>query len=121
MLSVIIMAAGKGTRMKSNLPKVLHKISGKEMLYYSINEAKKLSNDISVVVYHQKEKVIKTINKYFEDINFITQDHENFPGTGGAVKCCEPKNEKRSFDVISVFDERKSIFLLMSLIKNGKL
>ena len=41
MLSVIIMAAGKGTRMKSNLPKVLHKISGKEMLFYSIKEAKK--------------------------------------------------------------------------------
>lgn len=94
MLSVIIMAAGKGTRMKSNLPKVLHKISGKEMLFYSINEAKKLSNNINVVVYHQKEKVIETMEKYFDDVEFITQDHENFPGTGGAVKCCNPKNEK---------------------------
>ena len=94
MLSVIIMAAGKGTRMKSNLPKVLHKISGKEMLYYSIKEAKKLTNNIEVVVYHQKEKVIESMKKYFDDINFITQDHENFPGTGGAVKCCKPKNEK---------------------------
>ena len=94
MLSVIIMAAGAGTRMKSNTPKVLHKISGKEMLYYSINEAKKLSDDIQVVVYHQKEKVIKHMNKYFNDIAFVTQDHINFPGTGGAVKCCKPKNEK---------------------------
>jgi bifunctional UDP-N-acetylglucosamine pyrophosphorylase/glucosamine-1-phosphate N-acetyltransferase len=94
MLSVIIMAAGKGTRMKSKLPKVLHKISGKEMLYYSIKEAKKLSNDISVVVYHQKEKVISSMQKYFDDINFITQNHENFPGTGGAVKCCNPKNKR---------------------------
>ena len=94
MLSVIIMAAGKGTRMKSNLPKVLHKISGKEMLFYSIKEAKKLSNDINVVVYHQKEKVIETMKKYFDDINFITQDHENFPGTGGAIKCCKPKNNR---------------------------
>jgi bifunctional UDP-N-acetylglucosamine pyrophosphorylase/glucosamine-1-phosphate N-acetyltransferase len=88
------MAAGKGTRMKSSLPKVLHKISGKEMLFYSINEAKKLSNNINVVVYHQKEKVIETMEKYFDDVEFITQDHENFPGTGGAVKCCNPKNEK---------------------------
>ena len=94
MLSIIIMAAGAGTRMKSNLPKVLHKISGKEMLYYSIKEAKKLSNDIEVVVYHQKEKVIETMNNYFNDIQFITQDHLNFPGTGGAVKCCSPKGDK---------------------------
>ena len=94
MYSVIIMAAGAGTRMKSNTPKVLHKISGKEMLYYSIKEAKKLTNNIEVVVFHQKEKVIKSMQKYFDDITFVTQDHINFPGTGGAIKCCNPKNEK---------------------------
>jgi len=94
MFSVIIMAAGAGTRMKSNTPKVLHKISGKEMLYYSISEAKKLTNSIEVVVYHQKEKVINEMEKYFKDITFVTQDHIKFPGTGGAVKCCNPKNER---------------------------
>ena len=94
MYSVIIMAAGAGTRMKSNTPKVLHKISGKEMLYYSIKEAKKLTNNIEVVVFHQKEKVIESMQKYFDDITFVTQEHINFPGTGGAIKCCNPKNEK---------------------------
>ena len=94
MFSVIIMAAGAGTRMKSTTPKVLHKISGKEMLYYSISEAKKLTNNIEVVVYHQKEKVIEHMNRYFNDITFVTQDHINYPGTGGAVKCCNPKNDK---------------------------
>ena len=94
MLSVIIMAAGAGTRMKSTTPKVLHKISGKEMLYYSISEAKKLSNDIQVVVYHQKEKVIESMQKYFKNISFVTQEHLKYPGTGGAVKCCNPKNKK---------------------------
>ncbi len=54
-LSIIILAAGKGTRMKSSLPKVLHKISGKAMLYYSIKEAQKLSDDIHVVLYHQSD------------------------------------------------------------------
>ena len=44
--SIIILAAGAGTRMKSSLPKVLHKISGFEMLFYSINEAKKLSGHL---------------------------------------------------------------------------
>ncbi len=84
-LSIIILAAGKGTRMKSSLPKVLHKISGFEMLYYSIKEAKKLSDDITVVLYHQADLVKKEMQKYFSDIKFVLQDHNNYPGTGGAV------------------------------------
>jgi bifunctional UDP-N-acetylglucosamine pyrophosphorylase/glucosamine-1-phosphate N-acetyltransferase len=93
-LSIIILAAGAGTRMKSNKPKVLHKISGYEMLFYSITEAKKLSDDITVVLYHQAELVKKSMEKYFSDINFHIQDHENFPGTGGAVMGITPKHEK---------------------------
>ena len=84
-ISIIILAAGKGTRMKSSLPKVLHKISGFEMLYYSIKEAQKLSDDIHVVLYHQASLVQETMEKYFTDIKFSIQDHENYPGTGGAV------------------------------------
>ncbi|WP_418184874.1 bifunctional UDP-N-acetylglucosamine diphosphorylase/glucosamine-1-phosphate N-acetyltransferase GlmU [Aliarcobacter vitoriensis] len=92
--SIIILAAGAGTRMKSQLPKVLHKISGKPMLYYSIKEALKLSDDITVVLYHQFEKVKAEIEKYFKNINFVIQDHKNFPGTGGAVMGITPKYEK---------------------------
>lgn len=92
--SVIILAAGQGTRMKSTLPKVLHKISGKPMLYYSIKEALKISDDITVVLYHQFEKVKAEIEKYFSNINFVIQDHENFPGTGGAVMNIVPKHSK---------------------------
>ena len=93
-LSIIILAAGKGTRMKSSLPKVLHKISGKEMLFYAIDEAKKLSNDIHVVLYHQADLVKESMNKYFTDINYHIQNHEQYPGTGGAVMGITPKNEK---------------------------
>ncbi len=93
-ISVIILAAGQGTRMKSKTPKVLHKISGKEMLYYAIKEAQKLSNDIHIVLYHQASLVQETMENYFEDLNFHIQDHENFPGTGGAVMGITPKNKK---------------------------
>ena len=89
--SIIILAAGQGTRMKSTLPKVLHKISGKPMLYYSIKEALKLSDDVTVVLYHQFEKVKAEMEKYFSNINFVIQDHENYPGTGGAVMGIVPK------------------------------
>ncbi|EFU69717.1 UDP-N-acetylglucosamine diphosphorylase [Aliarcobacter butzleri JV22] len=92
--SIIILAAGAGTRMKSDTPKVLHKISGKPMLYYSIKEALKLSDDITVVLYHQFEKVKEEIEKYFSNINFVIQDHKNYPGTGGAVMGIVPKYEK---------------------------
>jgi len=84
-ISIIILAAGKGSRMKSTLPKVLHKISGFEMLYYSIVEASKLSDDIHVVLYHQADLVKSTMQKYFSNVKFTIQDHENYPGTGGAV------------------------------------
>lgn len=93
-LSIIILAAGAGTRMKSTLPKVLHKISGFEMLYYSIQEAKKLSDDITVVLYHQASLVQETMEKYFTGINYHIQDHENYPGTGGAVMGIDTKHEK---------------------------
>jgi bifunctional UDP-N-acetylglucosamine pyrophosphorylase/glucosamine-1-phosphate N-acetyltransferase len=93
-LSVIILAAGKGTRMKSDIPKVLHKISGKEMLYFSIKEAQKISDDIHVVLYHQAELVQKQMESYFDNINYKIQDHENYPGTGGAIRDINTKHEK---------------------------
>ena len=93
-LSIIILAAGAGTRMKSTIPKVLHKISGKEMLYYSISEALKLSDDVTVVLYHQAKLVQERMKKYFENVNFLIQDHKNYPGTGGAVMGIKPKYEK---------------------------
>ncbi len=93
-LSIIILAAGAGTRMKSSTPKVLHKISGREMLYYSIKEAQKLSDDIHVVLYHQASLVEESMGKYFSDITYHTQNHEEYPGTGGAVMGITPKYEK---------------------------
>ncbi|WP_428738659.1 bifunctional UDP-N-acetylglucosamine diphosphorylase/glucosamine-1-phosphate N-acetyltransferase GlmU [Sulfurimonas sp.] len=93
-ISIVILAAGKGSRMKSNKAKVLHEISGKPMLYHIIKASKELSNDVSVVIAHQKEKVQESMQKYFDDITFVEQDTTNFPGTGGAMKNVTPKNEK---------------------------
>lgn len=93
-ISIIILAAGKGSRMKSSKAKVLHTISGKPMLYHIIKESRKISDDITVVVAHQKEAVIEAMQKYFTDIHFAIQDAQNFPGTGGALKSISPKNEK---------------------------
>lgn len=93
-LSILILAAGAGTRMKSEKPKVLHSLCGKEMLYYAIREARQLSDDVTVVLYHQKERVEQAMKHYFDDVKFVVQDHENFPGTGGAVMAATFKHEK---------------------------
>jgi len=93
-ISIVILAAGKGSRMKSPTAKVLHNISGKPMLYHIIKSSREISNDITVVIAHQKEAVKETISSYFDDINFSVQDAENFPGTGGAMKNISVKNEK---------------------------
>ncbi len=93
-ISIIILAAGKGSRMKSTKPKVLHTISGFPMLYFSIQEARKITDDITVVLYHQAELVQTQMKKYFDNINYVIQDHANYPGTGGAVMNIQTAHNK---------------------------
>ncbi len=90
-ISIIILAAGQGTRMKSDTPKVLHSISGKEMLFYAIDAGKEISDDITVILYHQAERVKKAIESEYNNIKFHIQDVENFAGTGGALRGINPK------------------------------
>lgn len=90
-LSVIILAAGNGTRMKSSLPKVLHRICGEELLFYSIECALGLSDDVQVVLYNQAQKIEEACIAHFKNhpsfthLSFVLQDFLNFPGTGGAL------------------------------------
>ena len=56
-VSVIILAGGFGTRMKSKTPKVMHKICGKEMLFCIIDEVAKLSDDIHIVLYNEADLI----------------------------------------------------------------
>jgi bifunctional UDP-N-acetylglucosamine pyrophosphorylase/glucosamine-1-phosphate N-acetyltransferase len=93
-ISIIILAAGKGSRMKSPKAKVLHSISGKSMLYHITKESLHVSDDVTIVVAHQKDAVITEISKDFPNVTFVVQDDVNFPGTGGAMKNVVAKNEK---------------------------
>lgn len=93
-VSVVILAAGQGTRMKSKLPKVLHEISGKSMLFYAIEAAQKISDDITVVLFHEAKMIKDKIKESYANINFHIQDALNFPGTGGAMMGIKIKYEK---------------------------
>ncbi|MBC8591231.1 bifunctional UDP-N-acetylglucosamine diphosphorylase/glucosamine-1-phosphate N-acetyltransferase GlmU [Wansuia hejianensis] len=82
----IILAAGEGTRMKSKLPKVLHKVCGKPILEYIINASKGANVEKNVVIVgHGSEKV----KEYFKEDDIIFREQpvgEGLPyGTGFAV------------------------------------
>ncbi|MFO7910961.1 MAG: NTP transferase domain-containing protein [Desulfotignum sp.] len=97
-LGVIILAAGKGTRMKSDLPKVLHKVAGKSMVSYVIACAMHLTRDhIHVVVGHQARKVRREVSAGFE-VDFCVQ--QQLLGTGDAVKSALPHLAAHIQDVL---------------------
>lgn len=82
-LSIVIMAAGKGTRMKSKLPKVLHKAAGKSMLDHVIDSAIKLKpSKIMVIVGFEAQVVIDAYDNRFP-ITWVEQTEQL--GTGHAV------------------------------------
>ena len=93
-ISVVILAAGQGTRMKSDTPKVLHTISGKPMLFHAIDAAQAVSDDVTVVLYHQAERIEAKIKAQYENIHFHLQDAQQYPGTGGAMKGVHTKHSR---------------------------
>ncbi len=73
-LVAVIFAAGKGTRMGGDTPKVLLEVGGKPMVYYTLEKIKKLSvKDTFVVVSYQAERVEEEISQFFK-VNFVNQE-----------------------------------------------
>ena len=86
-LSTVILAAGKGKRMKSDLPKVLHPLHGRAMIHYVIDLAKQIHSErIVVVVGHKKELVIQEVQE--RGVDFVEQTEQL--GTGHAVLQTRP-------------------------------
>ena len=92
--SVIILAAGLGTRMKSARPKVLFELCGEPMIIHVLKQAYAVSNDVSVVLYYEKEKIESVIKNIFPQTKIYAQDLANFPGTAGALKNVELSGKK---------------------------
>ena len=84
-LAVVIMAAGKGTRLKSRRPKVLHEIGGKPLLSHVIATANALAEaeDIHIVIGHQAERVRQAVGE--TGVQFVEQKEQR--GTGHAIAC----------------------------------
>ncbi|MCO4834586.1 MAG: NTP transferase domain-containing protein [Acidimicrobiaceae bacterium] len=84
-LSAIVLAAGKGTRMKSDLPKPLHTVRGRSLLGWVIHalEGAALEN-VAVVVGHGRELVVESLDATF-DRHFLYAEQLSQRGTGDAA------------------------------------
>jgi bifunctional UDP-N-acetylglucosamine pyrophosphorylase / glucosamine-1-phosphate N-acetyltransferase len=82
-VAIVIMAAGKGTRLKSKHPKVLHEVGGKPLLMYVIGAATQLvpPQDVFAIIGHEAERVRQAVSH--TGINFVLQEPQR--GTGHAL------------------------------------
>lgn len=85
--TVIILAAGKGTRMRSNLPKVLQPLAGRPLLGHVIDTAKKLQADHIITIYGHGGALVQNAFTH-EQIQWVEQAEQL--GTGHAVKVTLP-------------------------------
>ena len=97
-MKAIIMAAGKGTRMKSDLPKVVHLAHSKPMIIRIIDALNALNTEENVLILgHKKEKVLEVLGP---DVSYVVQEEQL--GTGHAVKQAVPKLENYQGDVLII-------------------
>jgi UDP-N-acetylglucosamine diphosphorylase/glucosamine-1-phosphate N-acetyltransferase len=90
-LAVVILAAGKGTRMQSDMAKVLHPLCGKPLVAWAIEAAQTLSPErIVVIVGHQAKSVQSEIESRFSGQNIEFALQSQMLGTGHAVQQAEP-------------------------------
>lgn len=88
MLDIIVLAAGKGTRMRSELPKVLHPIGGKPLVQHVVDTARQVGGEkIMIIVGHGAEKVEQKMTA--ADVSFVLQAEQL--GTGHAVQQALPQ------------------------------
>jgi len=88
-MSAVVLAAGKGTRMASDLPKVCHEVGGRPMVCAVVDACLEAGCErVIVVVGYKQELVRKALADYGDSVEFAVQDEQL--GTGHAVRCAEP-------------------------------
>ena len=98
MVAVAILAAGRGTRMKSDLPKVLHPLGGSSLVERALNSCSLINPSRRlVIVGYQPERVKQTLEPY-QDIEFVQQTEQL--GTGHAVQQLLPHLDGYTGDLL---------------------
>ena len=118
-LRTLILAAGKGTRMKSELPKVIHPILNKPMVGYVLDAVNSLKPDKTyIVVGYKKEMISCFLGSVSANIECIFQDQQL--GTGHAVSKAEPKLKSYRGDILIINGDSPAITRgeLKKLVRN---
>ena len=101
-LHTIILAAGKGTRMHTNLPKVMQPLAGRPMIDHVITTAGTLTNKISTIIGYKKDVLNEHLSANFKNVETFVQPELN--GTAGAVKAAQ-KNIINDEDVLILYGD----------------
>ena len=101
-LHTIILAAGKGTRMHTNLPKVMQPLAGRPMIDHVIKSAGTLTNKISIIIGYKKDVLNEHLSANFKNVETFFQPELN--GTAGAVKAAQ-KNIMDDEDVLILYGD----------------
>ena len=91
MLAIAILAAGKGTRMKSNLPKVLHPLAGKSLINRVLSCTQGLKPNYKLIVVGHQANLVEQSLENHKDLEFVLQQPQN--GTGHAIQQLRPRLE----------------------------
>lgn len=83
----VVLAAGKSTRMKSDVPKVLHPVCGRPMIEYVLDSARSAGADRIVVVVGHRADLVRSALQHHADVVFAEQTEQK--GTGHAVMMSE--------------------------------
>ena len=97
-VTVVILAAGLGKRMKSNKAKVLHKFDGKDMILHVVEASKKIAGENIVVVVGYQAKEVENVVSRKHRVAFAYQDKQL--GTGHAVMKAMPCLKKQTENVV---------------------
>ena len=101
-LHALILAAGKGTRMKSELPKVVHPILGRPMVSYVIDAVKAVGCNKTILVTGYKSEIVKASLKEINDGSIDYTEQKEQLGTGHAVQCYAKSVTERPKDLLVV-------------------
>lgn len=121
--AAIILAAGKSTRMKSELPKVLHEIGGRPMIEYVLDAARESGVTKLIVVVGHRAELVREALAHHADVEFALQTEQK--GTGHAVLMCRNQLEGHTGPVLVLCGDTpllrgESLAGLLSELQSGR-
>lgn len=106
-LRIVVLAAGKGTRMSSDLPKVLHKLKGSPLIDYVLNESELLNPVETILIVGFKKNQVISYTNTRSNLKYVTQNKQL--GTGHAVLQSEELLKNKGGHILILYGDVPNI------------